>query len=375
MTMLAPHSPPPTTEDIVGHAARAAALPLGLAVGGILGALALAVSLAATLAPRAAAPPLRVLTERPEIAPLAVSITPITAVSDGASGMLFSGDGYDVSCTTTAAASVLYPAFHNGTAWSILTAFPCTNDGSITKFTCSFPARRESGNTWNVFKTGAATVNSCTAVQRFGPIPSAKAPPSAGSLTGTVGATSGGTGQSTVTAGDLLVGGTNSWSKLAKGVSDGMSLQIVSGAVAWATSSSVTTYAVFGFEASPGSNATKYLCGTSGDACAAIGTAAQNRLGIDVIPTVSATLSGLTCTLGTAPGGGRVLVITVQKSANGGGAWSDTTLTCSITDPAKTCADGTHAPTASAGDIFAIKTVSAGGDGSVDLTCGFKVSG
>lgn len=180
----------------------------------------------------------------PATTPLAgASITPITNVSAGSSGITFSGDAYDVSCTTDAAASVLYPAMHDGTAWTIYTAYPCTNTGSPTKITCVFPAKRGSGLTWNAYKEGAATLSSCTAEQRYNgaPFPTPPAQSSGGTVTSitcgtglsggtitstgtcslsTVAATLGGTGQTTVTTGDLLYGSAaNTWSKLAAGTS------------------------------------------------------------------------------------------------------------------------------------------------------------
>lgn len=106
---------------------------------------------------------------RPQsIQPLGASITPITSVAAGSSGISFSGDAYDVSCTVSAAAGTLYPAMHDGTNWTVYYAYPCALDGTVaTKATCIFPARRGSGLTWNAFKTGAATINACTAEQRY----------------------------------------------------------------------------------------------------------------------------------------------------------------------------------------------------------------
>lgn len=106
---------------------------------------------------------------RPQsIQPMGASITPITSVAAGSSGISFSGDAYDVSCTVSAAAGTLYPAMHDGTNWTVYYAYPCALDGTVaTKATCIFPARRGSGLTWNAFKTGAATINACTAEQRY----------------------------------------------------------------------------------------------------------------------------------------------------------------------------------------------------------------
>lgn len=100
--------------------------------------------------------------------PMGASITPITSVAAGSSGISFSGDAYDVSCTVSAAAGTLYPAMHDGTNWTVYYAYPCALDGTVaTKATCIFPARRGSGLTWNAFRTGAATINACTAEQRY----------------------------------------------------------------------------------------------------------------------------------------------------------------------------------------------------------------
>jgi len=136
---------------------------------------------------------------RAAVGPMAgASITPITNTSGGASGIAFSGDAYDVSCTASAATGTMYPALYDGTGWTIYYAYPCSYDGSVvTKVSCIFPARRAVGGevlTWNAFKTGSATLSSCTAQQRYNgsPFPNAPASSSAtpsgaagGDLTGT----------------------------------------------------------------------------------------------------------------------------------------------------------------------------------------------
>lgn len=123
---------------------------------------------------------------RSVVAPMAgASITPITNVSGGASGISFSGDAYDVSCTASAATGTMYPALYDGSAWTIYYSYPCSYDGSVvTKVSCIFPARRSVGGevlTWNAFKTGSATLSSCTAQQRYNGSPFPSAPSSASS--------------------------------------------------------------------------------------------------------------------------------------------------------------------------------------------------
>lgn len=62
--------------------------------------------------------------------------------------------------------------------------------------------------------------------------------------------------------------------------------------------------------------------------------------------------------LGTAPGGSDTVAVTVEKSSDGGGTWSDTALTCTATGAATTAADLTHAVTLTAYDVLAVKFVS-----------------
>lgn len=103
----------------------------------------------------------------------ATSITPITSTGAGASGLVFTGTRYDVACTVSGGTATLYPAGHDGSAWTVWTAYPCALDSSVVgKVTCAFPANGLSGWTWNVFKSGSATVSSCTAQQVNAPIAS-----------------------------------------------------------------------------------------------------------------------------------------------------------------------------------------------------------
>lgn len=107
----------------------------------------------------------------------ALSITPITSYSDGASGLTFSGDAYDVTCTVSGDTVTLYAAMHDGTSWRVYDATSCTLAVGSGR-TCRFPAEKQTGQTWNAYKTGSGSVASCTAKQAFGPL--AKRAPASG---------------------------------------------------------------------------------------------------------------------------------------------------------------------------------------------------
>lgn len=113
----------------------------------------------------------------------ATSITPITNVAAGSSGILFAGDAYDVTCTVSTDTVTLYAAAHDGSAWRVYDATACTLAVGGGR-TCRFPADRQSGLTWNAYKTGSGSVASCTAQQSFGPV--TRAPSSGGGGAGTV---------------------------------------------------------------------------------------------------------------------------------------------------------------------------------------------
>jgi hypothetical protein len=123
---------------------------------------------------------------RPAAAPpyqaAATSITPITNVSAGSSGILFAGDAYDVTCTVGTDTVTLYAAAHDGSIWRVYDSTACTLAVGGGR-TCRFPADRLPGLTWNAYKTGAGTVASCTAQQSFGQVVKAPASGSGGSVT------------------------------------------------------------------------------------------------------------------------------------------------------------------------------------------------
>ena len=75
----------------------------------------------------------------------------------------------------------------------------------------------------------------------------------------------------------------------------------------------------------------------------------------------------LRCYLGTAPGGSDTVAVTARV------AGADSTLTCTITGAAQTCADTTHAPTVAAGDRLATKAVSSAGTAAA-LVCTWEVT-
>ena len=83
-----------------------------------------------------------------------------------------------------------------------------------------------------------------------------------------------------------------------------------------------------------------------------------------VVPASTWTLQGSLGTLGTAPGGLNTLTATVQKST-GGGAFSNTANTFTITGVATSNTDDSHAITFSSGDAVAVRVD--GGGASADL--------
>ena len=117
----------------------------------------------------------------------ATSITPITNLSSPSSGLRFSGDAYDVSCTVSGSVT-LYPVVHDGTAWEgPYQGYGCALADTIsTKGTCTLPARAGVGLIWNAFKTGAGTVSSCTAEGRSGTVPPTARSSGGGGGSGTV---------------------------------------------------------------------------------------------------------------------------------------------------------------------------------------------
>lgn len=171
------------------------ALLLGLVILGFLGFAVLQHRAAAVLVP-ALAPVTIQLGSYPQAAapataapgPLATSITPITSLSAPASGMVYSGDSYQVSCNISGTV-VLYPVVHNGTAWEPpYQGYGCTlSNDTDGQGQCIFPARSGGGLTWNVFRTGSGSVSSCLASGRAGPVPASRPqPPSSGPGSGTV---------------------------------------------------------------------------------------------------------------------------------------------------------------------------------------------
>ena len=168
----------------------------------------------------------------------AVSITPITSTGASSSGLAFSGDRLDVTCALSGGTVTLMAAAHDGTAWRVWQANPCALDSTTAaRGSCSFPAMRATGLTWNVFKTGAGTASVCTAEGAYGPVTRNASSSGLSNVTvsspltgtgtagdpvalGTVPASTGGTGQSTYAVGDLLVGAAgNNLTKLAIGAS------------------------------------------------------------------------------------------------------------------------------------------------------------
>jgi hypothetical protein len=91
------------------------------------------------------------------------------------------------------------------------------------------------GTAANITATSNSTLTTLSSLSLPGSQVSGNISGNAANVTGVVGATNGGTGQSTVTTGDLLYGSaTNTWSKLGIG-STGQVLRVVSGLPAWGT--------------------------------------------------------------------------------------------------------------------------------------------
>ena len=82
------------------------------------------------------------------------------------------------------------------------------------------------------------------------------------------------------------------------------------------------------------------------------------------------TLTGLYAELDTAPGGADTLVVTVMKST-GGGAYANTTATCTITGAGKTASDEAHNPTFTSGDWAAVKVQGGGSAADLHITLVF----
>lgn len=122
-----------------------------------------------------------------EIQPLATSITPITSLAAPSSGMVYSGESYQVACNISGTVT-LYPVVHDGTAWEPpYQGYGCImTEGTDGQAQCIFPARTGTGLTWNVFRTGSGSVSSCLASGRAGPVPSSRAAPASGPGSGTV---------------------------------------------------------------------------------------------------------------------------------------------------------------------------------------------
>jgi hypothetical protein len=396
---LFPPPPGPRNDLVEEGSLRTGLVLLGvLLVGAVLGGR------AAMLATHASAVPV-------DYSPQATSITPITSTGDAASGMLFSGDGYDVACTVSAAAATIYPAVHNGTAWSVLWQFPCVLDGTVlTKPTCIFPARRESGNTWNVFKTGAATVNACTAVQRYGPIPTSKAPPASGAGSGSVssvamsvpaallsvaGSPITSTGTLAVTLGtraaNLAFLGPASGADatpaframvpldLATSADNGEVLSVSGGALAWATPSAANptgsgaaltdVYAGFIFTSGSGAiNAGVQYMGGPGTALAGVG-----GFGVFTAPVSGLTATSLGCEVDTAPGGAETATFTLMESTDHGATYGATLLTCTMAAGVMTCAGGAPAALTQYAR-YAVSAQGSAGTAAADATCSFRVS-
>ncbi len=388
--MPAPAAAPQEDPELAERVTRQSSILLTICLSAVVAALAIV----ARFTPQAPARPLIFPVERQvseEHAPLAVSITPITAVGDAASGMQFSGDGYDVACTVSAATATLYPAVHNGTAWSVLWQFPCALDGAVlTKPTCIFPARRESGNTWNVFKTGAATVNACTAVQRFGPIPAAR--PSAGGGAPAAHAATHENGGADEVALDAsqITGGTLAEARLPTGidaakVADGtvtnaefqrldatssIQTQLDSKLATGGAGTAVTdVFAGFVFTAGVGSitAGVQYMGGPGANLAGSGGS------GVFTAPISGLVAGNLGCEVDTAPGGAETATFTLMESADHGASYNATILTCTMTGATQTCADG--------GPVglnqlarYAVRAQGSAGTAAANATCSFRVS-
>lgn len=109
-----------------------------------------------------------------------------------------------------------------------------------------------------------------------------------------------------------------------------------------------------------GSGATGDVIGAATKYLARSGNVASSQVLLGVV-TRDGLLRNLRGSVAVAPGGTETVIITVQKSSNQGGTWSDTTLNLTITGNAKSGSNTTDAPPVSAGDWLAIKTISSAG--------------
>lgn len=82
----------------------------------------------------------------------------------------------------------------------------------------------------------------------------------------------------------------------------------------------------------------------------------------------------LACDTATAPGGTETAIFTVRKSSDHGSSWSDTSVTCTIVGPAKTCLEPSANAPLSAGDLISIKVQGSASTAAADVACSIRIT-
>lgn len=133
---------------------------------------------------------------------------------------------------------------------------------------------------------------------------------------------------------------------------------LVSDLAAKATTAQATTQLLWGISGAFVGATTYY---------AVPGIAALNTTEYRFVVPHGATVKNLYARVGTAPGAGQGVAITVRKNG------SDQTLTCTITDTNTSANDTTHSFSVAAGDDISIKAVTTATGTPVDMTIGLEL--
>lgn len=170
-------------------------------------------------------------------------------------------------------------------------------------------------------------------------------------LAGILAVAGGGTGQSSYTDGQLLIGNTSSGGLNKATLTPGIGIAITNsaGGIAIATSGSGNgTGIVTGSTAAVALSTTIYIPFGGG------GLSSTTELNVDIEAPAAATVGNFYVQLSAAPGLGNSVAFTIRKNG------SDTAITCTITGTATSANDITHSFSCAAGDLLSIKIVPSG---------------